>query len=233
MLRKGCEPLARRGQRGAGHPRSSDAQCAPTPANSLPLERLEEPLERWKETFDRYKTKFTNLFDDYGGTNPADITPTQLASIFKDELGDELRYLAGPPISADDLKVLAETTLAPGILARDAAAAKRVTDTILQALDSRRFPWIAEDRRPTDDEKRAAILASTAMLTRQRVQTDRANESKDAQETAVKAFLAGMGFTDSRIWNQSNRTSCGTLGRIQRAEFSSSTTCQPDNLLGA
>jgi len=159
-------------------------------------ERLEEPLERWKEAFARYKMKFTRLFEHYGGTDPTSITPEQLATIFKDDLGDELRYLAGPPISADDLKVLAETTLAPGVLARDGDAAQRIIETILQALDSRRFPWIGEHRPPTEAEKVAAIVASAAMLTRQRVQTDRANESKDAQENTVKAFLTSIGFTE-------------------------------------
>jgi len=160
-------------------------------------ERLDEPLAKWEEAFDRYRNSFTRLFNEYGGTNPAGITAAQLATIFKDELGDELRYLAGPPISADDLRVLAETTLAPGVLARDADAGKRVIDTILQALDSRRLPWIAEGRPPTDTEKVAAIMASAAMLTKQRVQTDRANEGKDTQEAAVKAYLTGLGFTEA------------------------------------
>lgn len=159
-------------------------------------ERLEEPLIKWKETFDRYQESYRRLFDDYGGIRPAHITPEQLAGIFGDDLGAELRYLAGPPISADDLRVLAETSLAPRILARDAAAAKRVIDTILQALDPRRFPWVAEDRLPTAAEKIAAVLASAAMITKQRVQTDRANEGKDSQESAVKSFLASAGMKE-------------------------------------
>lgn len=155
-------------------------------------ERLEEPLTRWKETFGQCRQKFQKLLDEYGGVNPANIPPAQVAAIFKDGLGDELRYLAGPPISADDLKVLAETTLAPGVIARDAEAAKRILVTIVQALDPCRFPWIAENRNPTEIERISAIISSAAMITKQRVQTDRANEGKDAQEAAAKAFLIGI-----------------------------------------
>ncbi len=159
-------------------------------------ERIEEPLAKWKDAFDHYRSNFARLLNDYGGDNPAAITPERLAAIFGEKLGDELRYLAGPPISADDLKVLAETTLAPGVLKKDGEASKRIIDTILQTLDPYRFPWIAEKRQPTEAERFAAILASAALLTKQRVQTDRANEGKDAQEAAVKAFLAAMQFKE-------------------------------------
>ena len=159
-------------------------------------ERLEEPLAKWTKAFDAYSANFARLLGEHGGSDPDTITPERVAAIFADELGDELRYLAGPPISADDLKVLAETSLAPGRLAKDAEAAKRVIDTIRQAIDPVRFPWIHEHRKPNAAETAAAILASAAMLTKQRVQTDRANESKGAQEAAVKAFLLGMQFKD-------------------------------------
>lgn len=159
-------------------------------------ERLDEPLAKWKAVFEKYRGNFEKLLEQHGAMQLGSITPEQVASIFAASLGDELRYLAGPPISADDLKVLAETTLATGVLKKDSAASKRVAATIMQALDSYRFPWIGENRMPTKAEKQAAILSSAAMLTKQRVQTDRANESKDAQEAAVKAYLKGMHFAE-------------------------------------
>src|ERR1700731_1891907 len=64
MLREGCEPLARRGQRGAGHPRSGDAQCAPTPANSLPLVgRLAAPRLAEGCSCDAGFASFVSLFE--------------------------------------------------------------------------------------------------------------------------------------------------------------------------
>ena len=159
-------------------------------------ERLDEPLETWKLTFDRYRERFTRLFDEYGIAQPGSLTPAQVAAIFRNQLSDALRYLAGPPISEDDLGVLAKAdSLAPSRLEADHAAAGRILTTIVQALDTKRFPWIAEGRGPTEAEKSAAILASAALITAQRVATNRRTEGKGAQEQAVKAFLTAMGFT--------------------------------------
>lgn len=157
-------------------------------------ERLSEPLEKWKRVFDEYKAKYERLFADCGVTPPSDLAAEQLAEIFQDGAGEILRYLAGPPISADDLKVLAETSLAPARILSDPAAAQRVLDVILKTVDPRRFPWIAEGRRPTQEELSAAVLASAALLTAQRVSTARRNEGKDSQERTVKRFLESMGF---------------------------------------
>lgn len=105
--------------------------------------------------------------------------------------------MAGPPISADDLKVLADASLAPGVIAANPDQAQRILDTILIAVDPLRFPWIAEDREPTAEERTVAIVASAALITAQRVSTDRRNLGKEAQESAVKAFLTDMGFKNA------------------------------------
>jgi len=175
----------------------ADLRAAATEARAIfRTERLDEPLETWKRTFDQYQKRFTRLFDEYGIAQPGSLTPAQVAAIFREQLSDALRYLAGPPISEDDLGILAEAdSLAPSRLEADHAAAGRILTTIVQALDTKRFPWIAEGRGPTEAEKSAAILASAALITAQRVATTRRNEGKDAQEHAVKDFLTAMGFT--------------------------------------
>jgi hypothetical protein len=159
-------------------------------------ERLREPLENWKTTFDIYHEKFEKLFDAYGITDPRLLSPERLVEILKDGFGEILRYLAGPPISEDDLVVLADATLTPSKLASAPEAAQRVIDILVNSVDPRRFPWIAEKRPPREDEKAAAILASAVLITAQRVATSRRIEGKDAQEKAVKAFLTGMGFVE-------------------------------------
>lgn len=180
-------------------PRWTEAQLTASAITSRALfrdERLKEPLERWKTAFAQYEGQFQQLFDKYGIADPASLSPAQVTEIFKEQLGDALRYLAGPPISADDLKVLAEASLAPKTLAGDAAQAQRILDTILLAVDPRRFPWVAAGRAPTAAEKDAAILASAALITAQRVSTDRRNEGKDTQEKAVKDYLVSLGFNE-------------------------------------
>jgi hypothetical protein len=81
MLRTGCEPLARSGRFGAGHPRSCDAQCAPTPSNSLPLlgrfaaPRLPEGSGSWHAGF----VSFVSLVaDPVMGSNAQNLAPPLL-----------------------------------------------------------------------------------------------------------------------------------------------------------
>ncbi len=159
--------------------------------------RLEEPLELWRETFARYRSDFERLFGAYPLATPESVSGSSLADIFQDGLGDALRYLAGPPISADDLKVLAEaSSLSPSYLRANPPVAERLVRTILSAADPARFPWITEGRDPADEEIAAAILASAVLLTAQRVATSRRMSGKASQEEAVKAFLRAQGFAE-------------------------------------
>jgi len=153
-------------------------------------ERLDEPLEQWKTVFDTCKAQFQTLFNDYGIADPTTLTHEQLTQLFRADLGNALRYLAGPPISADDLKVLAEVaSLNPNSLAKDKEATRKVLNTIVQAMDPKRFPWIVDCREPTEVEKQAAILASAALITVQRVSTDRRHSGKTEQEASVQRYL--------------------------------------------
>lgn len=150
-------------------------------------ERMREPLEAYLQAFDAYRETFLRLFSE-----TADLTG--LSEMATDVLGDPelmeaVRYLAGPPISADDLKVLAEATLSPGNLRTDPQMVKRVVQTILLGLDSRRFPWMVENRRSSEIERSSAAMASAALMAARRVMTARANESKRAQEDLAKATL--------------------------------------------
>lgn len=157
-------------------------------------ERLEEPLEQYLEAFDKYRSVIGDLLE---------ITVD--LSRLKEEFGAvisnpdsllALRYLAGPPISKDDLMTLAESSLAPGKLTKDREMGERVVETVLIALDRRRFPWMSEDREPTMEERHAAILASAALIATQRAQTVRRNEGKTAQESAVKDRLLLEGLVE-------------------------------------
>jgi hypothetical protein len=160
-------------------------------------ERLSEPLAHWHRTFDEHWSQFHRLFDEFEVADPESLSPERVAEIFREDLGDALRYLAGPPISSDDLKVLADASLGPKVLSKNPDQAQRLLDTILVAVDPKRFPWIAERRQPTDQEKSAAILASAALITAQRVSTDRRSDGRDQQENAVKEYLTSLGFEEA------------------------------------
>jgi hypothetical protein len=160
-------------------------------------ERLDEPLSKYLEALEANRVKFGKLFDSYGAAAPWSMTPAQVAHVFRDKLGDAFRYLAAPPVSEDDLQVLAEVnSVAPTRLASEPEMAARVLEVIQRIYDPMRFPWSKARRVPTADELRVAILASAALIASQRVHTDRPNEGGKPQQKAVKDCLIGMGFTE-------------------------------------
>ena len=126
-----------------------------------------------------------------------------------------VRYLSGPPISTDDLKTLADdASLTPSRLRADPEMAKRVIEVILLGVDRGRFPWLSEDREPTEAERQAAVIATAALLAQRSVMTGRANESKDEQEQAIKDRLTAAGFTEvtrRTINNMSEAPETGTF----------------------
>ena len=54
----------------------------------------------------------------------------------------------------------------------------------------------AEERDPTEAEKKAAILASAALMATQRVGTDRRSKGKKSQEGMVSGVLTGAGLIE-------------------------------------
>lgn len=108
---------------------------------------------------------------------------------------EALRFVAGPFISVDDLRVIARTTLAPTRLRADPEAAARIVDSVLVGIDRRRFAWVPEGREPSEAERQAAVLASATLMATERMRTLRRNEAKTDQEGAVAEALVAAGFT--------------------------------------
>ena len=156
-------------------------------------QRLQEPLEAYLEAFDERFAVFSDLIE-------RSVDLTQLSdhaiNILTDpDAFEALRYLAGPPISLDDLKVGADVpSLSAKKLEADPALAQRLINTVLMGLDRHRFPWVNEQREPTESERSAAVLASAALLASQRVQTARRSQSKNEQEDRVEAVLSENNF---------------------------------------
>ncbi len=150
----------------------------------------------WATQYSDSRAKFELLFEKLNDLC-GNITPTALKQAYSAKLGEQLRYLAGPPISDDDLKVIADvSSLAPGVVAKDSAKLRKIFKVIGRVIDPHRFPWVTEKRRPTPGEREAALLASSVLLAAQRIATDRRNDGKDAQEHKVKDYLRTRGFTE-------------------------------------
>ena len=161
--------------------------------------RLREPDELYSEDFDRavrlvkdLMTKTNNLMDA-PGSESADA----LELLTDPALRVALRYLAGPPISEDDLKTLADaSSLAPSRLSDDAEAVQRIVEVVYASLDIRRFPWTPEQSTPSDKELHAAVVASASLMATQWVQTSRRKADKEHQEGRVKRHLRLVGLTE-------------------------------------
>ena len=158
-------------------------------------ERLEEPLEDYLEAFDECLGNVEDLFETTIDLTELDETAIQFLTDQK--LFGVFRYLPGPPISDDDLKTVAEVqSLNATQLRNDPEAVQRIIAVVRMGMDRRRFPWVQEEREPTEIEKKAAILASAALMATQRVGTDRRSKGKKAQEGLVSGVLTGAGLVE-------------------------------------
>ena len=160
-------------------------------------QRLDEPLALYSEFFNDFIPVFGRIIDRLPRLAEDAIDPETMPDLVRE--GDSLiafRYLAAPPVSEDDLKTLAETTLSATALRSNPAEARRVRDIVLHIIDPHRFPWVKEDRVPTPHERDRAIVASAALVAARKVETSRRSGAKKVQEESVKAALRDMGYDE-------------------------------------
>lgn len=99
------------------------------------------------------------------------------------------RYFCAPPVSEEDF-----WTFVGSIFTRvPPEAAERVAEVLRTAIDPWRFPWYEEQRAPTAIERRVAVAATTTLLARERLQTER-RSSYSVQESLVAEELIAAGF---------------------------------------
>jgi XamI restriction endonuclease len=155
-------------------------------------ERTAEPLEAYLEAFDDYQGVVEDLLETT--VDLTDVNSTAVAILTDRKLREAFRYISGPPISEDDLKVVAEAALSASRIKADAEMVGRIVEVVLSGLDRRRFPWIAESREPTEAERNAAVLASAALLAMRKLETSRRSDEKNKQENRVENALLSIGF---------------------------------------
>lgn len=173
--------------------------------------RLEEPVEAYASAFDEKLSTIAELLAET--VDLQNVGPAGLESILTDrEKLAAFRYVAGPPISEDDLRILAEArSLAASRLRDRPDVMRRISEVVLACVDRRRFPWLQEGRQPTEVERNAAVLASACLMAYQDIQTWRRNEGKARQEDRVRQVLLGEGLGET----QARRIS--TLGNAPAA----------------
>lgn len=159
-------------------------------------ERLYEPAARYEQQLATHKKQIASLLKSSGDLR--DLSDERLTGILTDKAFlDAFRYLSGPPISKDDLEVLAEVeSLAPTRLRGNPEYVERVARVVLESIDKHRFPWLAEDRPPRPAERSAAILASASLMAYQRLQTARRNTAQKEQEEKTRGMLLKVGYQE-------------------------------------
>ena len=157
-------------------------------------QRLAESRDTYLAQIDRYRGEVEQLFAATDDLRDAVRMRSELLA--GAERLEAIRYLTGPPISADDLRVVAGTSLSPVRLADDSEIGDRIIATIMQLLDRDRFPWMIEGRDPTPDERAAAVGTTSTLLAASRLQTMRRNESRTEQENVVKQKLSAGGLQE-------------------------------------
>ena len=171
-------------------------------------EELEASRQRSEEHFRQGRHTeplelYLDLFDDYQGIVEEVLEQTvDLAELTEalDLVADKrklevLRYLSGPPISEDDLKVLLQVrSLAASRFRSDPQLGYRFVSFIQDWHDRRRFPWLKGSWEPEEHERKAAVLATSALLAMRRLETMRRTQGKDLQEQLVATRLRRSGF---------------------------------------
>jgi hypothetical protein len=155
-------------------------------------ERMLEPLEQYLNAFDEFQGVVEELLETTVDLSQLDSTALEI--LCDKRLSLALRYLAGPMISADDLKILADAVLTPKRLRAEPEMVARIVDVIRSGLDRRRFVWMPENREPAEHERAAAILATASLIAHSRTNTDRRNEGKTNQERTVDEKLRAAGL---------------------------------------
>lgn len=176
-----------------------------TAIDTFRRQRIEEPIETYGELFDEERAVMEDLLEST--VDLSRLSEQALVLLSDPDSRDAVRYLAGPPISQDDLMTLVDSdSLSPTRLRNDPELVRRIAEIVRDTLDRRRFPWVSEGREPEPAERDAAILASAALAAMRGVETRRRNQGKAAQEAAVRQALLAHGFALVRIPNASAPT---------------------------
>lgn len=151
----------------------------------------------WAAHYAESRNKFEMLFAKLGDLAPGEVTAERLADVFGAQLFDALRYLAGPPISEDDLQIIADVdSISAGVLSGNPDQAEKVFRVIERVIDPYRFPWVHADETATGEQRESALTSSAVLLAAQRIATERRSHGKNSQEAEVRQFLRELGFAE-------------------------------------
>ena len=164
-----------------------------TAADRFRDERMKTAREQYMKAFEAHENNVRRLLEESAHLRQL---RERAAEIVSDHgLLVALSGVAGPPISVQELSSLVGgRRLSSSAVRTDPALATRVVETVLNGLDGERFPWIREEREPTDTETCGAIQSSSAVLATLQVRVAGHAESRSRQEEEVHDALLALGL---------------------------------------
>lgn len=167
--------------------------------------RLKEPRERYTEHLHQRQNAIFKVFKILADVDPQHPDPEIVRTILlDDDLKSALRYVAGPPISDDDLSVLVTRSTASVTktqLRTDDELVAAILKLICNVSDPSRFPWIADRRQPSCHELKQAVRATSALHATQTLQTERRGYGRTVEQI-FKGRLEQLGYTHQRAPNK-------------------------------
>ncbi|MFC6714295.1 XamI restriction endonuclease [Branchiibius hedensis] len=175
-------------------------------------ERTTEPLDHYLEFYEDAYSVFADVMEASDDLRKLRETAADL--LLNKSRQHLCRYVASPPLSEDDLKTLGDCSLAIGALKANPDNIDILMEYILMGLDRERFPWVGEDREPSESERQAAIVSTAAMFAMRKMETFRRGRGK-AFEKALKVYLAEeCGLTEVKATVISNASQGPQIGEF-------------------
>lgn len=170
------------------------ATHAQTALNAFVDRRLEESGERYRFHVLNRQVSIVKLFKTLRGVDPANPDPAIVRKILLNrDLYDSLRYVSAPPVSHDDLQVLATRSadkIAVSAIQNDDKLVQSILALICRLSDPFRFPWVSEHREATQDELRHAIRATAVLHASANVHTERRGFGRVMEGIFEKRLIA-------------------------------------------
>lgn len=147
-----------------------------------------EGTQRYIDTVEQLSVPLRRLF-----AASSDLSDLAAATFIADtSLVAAARFIAAPPVSADDLKTLIGGNLSAK--APDVERAERAAKIVRTAWDPLRFPWLDARRSATDIERDTAIKWTASIWAIESMRTYHRNTSARKQELKVAQSLESSGF---------------------------------------
>lgn len=171
--------------------------------------RLAEPASRYRRHLRERRRALHALFHHLARFDPRQPDSEIARQIVSDpELESALRYVAGPPVSRDDLGVLVtrgRARISKAAINDNPSLAVEILALICRLADGERFPWLARGRTPRPFELKQAVRATTALHAAQAMQTERRAYGK-VVEARLRERLVRLGYEAVRTPNKGRIT---------------------------